>query len=97
MSSFSSMSESFELEIEIPFPSALKHDQKESVINSLHSQMIKNGATSANLKETFYVEKRSAEALETIHFVFEVVSPYAGIAGLIIAVFTLINKKKSIY
>lgn len=88
-----SQEESFEFELELPIRSPLKKRQKESLISTMVDEFLKNGAKKAELKDTFYVDKKSAEFLESLNLIVNVISPYATIAGLGLAIYAVVKTR----
>jgi len=86
-----SQEENFEFELEIPISSPLKSPEKQSLISSMVEEFLKNGAKKAELKDSFYVDKKGAEFLESINLIVNVVAPYATLAGLGLAIYAVVK------
>jgi len=83
--------ESFEFELEIPIHSPPKTAQKQILISSVIDEFLKNGAKKAELKESFYVDKKGADFLESINLIVNVIAPYATLAGLGLAIYAVVK------
>ena len=85
--------EKIEFEIELDVIDPLKKEEKEEVINKISTLFIENNIE-AQLKETFYVEKRGVEILEALHMIFQSSSSYVGIASLILGIIALLKSQR---
>ena len=83
--------ESFEFKLEIPISSPPKTAQKQTLISSVIDEFLKNGAKKAELKDSFYVDKKGADFLESINLIVNVVAPYATLAAFGIAIYFLVK------
>ena len=86
--------EKFELILDIPVEIHLKEDDKKDLVELIKTNLLENGATSVSIEDDFYVEKRSVEFLSSLHLAFEVLSPYATVASLALAIFALKKSDK---
>ena len=85
--------ESFELDIEFPIVSPLKEESKKKIIEELSSLISEKDNTTVSFSDSHYMDKRGAEFLEAAHFVFEVASPYIGMAGMIIGIISFLKNR----
>lgn len=88
------LEESFELEIEFPIISPLKQNEKHRVIEEITSLISSKDNTMVSFDNSFYIDKRGYEFLETLHLIFEVTSPYITWAGLITGIIFYLKSRK---
>ncbi len=89
------MNQNYELYLEVDVPTPYKRHQKEQAINELINQLLSNGCTSAIIKDSYYIDRKSAEAAHSFVLILKIVAPIVAITASVLVIKRELKKAKN--
>jgi len=78
--------EEFELYFEVDVNTPYKKSQKELAIHELITQLKNTGCTSVLIKDSYYIDRKSAEAPHSFVLIMQIVAPIVAVTASILAI-----------
>lgn len=76
----------FEMYFEVDVPTPYKRKQKEMAVKHLTDQLLRNGCKSVTTRDSYYIDRKSAESLHSFVLVLEVVAPILVVTASVLAI-----------
>lgn len=89
------INQEFELYLEIDIKIPFKRTQKQEAVDQLINQLLHEGSKSAVLKDTYYIDKKSAEAGHTIALILEIAASISVITASALGIRHELTKNKN--
>ena len=78
--------EEFELYFEVDVSAPYKKSQKELAIKELTTRLAEEGCTSISVKDSYYIDRKSAESAHSFVLILSLISPIVAITGSVLAI-----------
>jgi len=92
--------EEFELYFEVDVPVPYKREEKEMAFNQLKEQLMNTGCKSVSVKDSYYIDRKSAEAPHSFVLILEIVLPLLAATAAVLAIrreFKAFKKKGCVF